>query len=397
MKPPRFGSRSRLSRDAAQLQYLSLGLSESGSRLEDNWWEARLSGLVDQMLEGAAEDDLAAALERLSEHNHAIAHDELISLIEARAETAMLPVGGKKKSADEHREVLLFAAPVLAWSRYEIPALVLPEAVRSGLEKELRSQVVAQNAQVVLADLLYSPDHLPRSFCETWLLTRQLGMAALSGKDYKTDTSTLPETNRFLSDVRYLVGGILLQPGQAPFRWNEPDGERTRILQNWEKNGSALLSSRMVGSSFQLLLPNAYHTACREADRAARPFALSAAIAYLHVVLDMKVEHISATIGPCYDLRLEEYRIGFAARGSEEVFYGVAWPIFSAEEEHSDVLLEIETTLRHLGVTDVVGLEHRFPMEFCDDCGAPLFPSRDGQMVHPAMPEMYGDNAATLH
>jgi hypothetical protein len=26
-------------------------------------------------------------------------------------------------------------------------------------------------------------------------------------------------------------------------------------------------------------------------------------------------------------------------------------------------------------------------MEFCDDCGAPLFPDREGELVHAEMPE----------
>jgi hypothetical protein len=40
MKRTRFGSRDRLSRDAAELQRLATGLSESGGKLEDSYWEA---------------------------------------------------------------------------------------------------------------------------------------------------------------------------------------------------------------------------------------------------------------------------------------------------------------------------------------------------------------------
>ncbi|HEX7649512.1 MAG TPA: DUF2863 family protein, partial [Noviherbaspirillum sp.] len=29
----------------------------------------------------------------------------------------------------------------------------------------------------------------------------------------------------------------------------------------------------------------------------------------------------------------------------------------------------------------------RFPMEFCEDCGAPLYPDSDGELVHAEMPE----------
>ena len=42
MKRTRFGSRDRLSRDAAELQRLATGLSESGGKLEDAYWETQL-------------------------------------------------------------------------------------------------------------------------------------------------------------------------------------------------------------------------------------------------------------------------------------------------------------------------------------------------------------------
>jgi hypothetical protein len=51
MKRTRFGSRDRLSRDAAELQRLATGLSESGGKLEDSFWEGQLAELVDQPAE----------------------------------------------------------------------------------------------------------------------------------------------------------------------------------------------------------------------------------------------------------------------------------------------------------------------------------------------------------
>ena len=42
MKRTRFGSRDRLSREAAELQRLATGLSESGGKLEDSFWESQL-------------------------------------------------------------------------------------------------------------------------------------------------------------------------------------------------------------------------------------------------------------------------------------------------------------------------------------------------------------------
>jgi hypothetical protein len=45
----------------------------------------------------------------------------------------------------------------------------------------------------------------------------------------------------------------------------------------------------------------------------------------------------------------------------------------------------------------VVFLDHHFPMEFCDDCGAPFYPNADAEMVHAEMPEQSGDSSQALH
>jgi uncharacterized protein YuzB (UPF0349 family) len=37
------------------------------------------------------------------------------------------------------------------------------------------------------------------------------------------------------------------------------------------------------------------------------------------------------------------------------------------------------------------------PLEYCDDCGAPLFPNPEGENVHAEMPEDMQDTPARLH
>lgn len=53
--------------------------------------------------------------------------------------------------------------------------------------------------------------------------------------------------------------------------------------------------------------------------------------------------------------------------------------------------------LRETGVKEVLFLDHHFPMEFCDDCGAPLFPNREGELVHAEMPEQPAAGSQILH
>lgn len=391
MKRTRFGARDRLSRDAAELQRLAIGLSESGGRLEDSFWEGRLAELVQGLIQSGAEDDLTTAMDRLFE-SHPRAHDELANMVESMAETQSLEVGGQL------HDLQLFAAPILAWSRYAIPAGPLGASSLDPLKVQLGAHVFAAQTRLALVDYLFSPDQLPRSFCDTWQLTRSLGEQALAGTDLHLDTRGLPETNRFLSDVRYLIGVALVPKGQPLFRWNEPDGSKDEALTAWVKQGSPSLAPLLTGCAYQPLLADAYHSACRHADRSSRPYAVKASVAFLQTTLGLLPEEMRAVIAPCYDQRLEEYRIGLAPRDRDNaVFHGVVWALLGAEDEHSDVAGQIDTTLRECGLKDIVSLDHHLPMEFCDDCGAPFFPTPEGELVHAEMPEQADPMPQTLH
>lgn len=390
MKRTRFGARDRLSRDAAELQRLAAGLSESGGKLEDAYWETQLAEAVDSLLKNGAEDDINTALDRLFEANPR-AHDELADMVESRAEANRLEVQGQLF------DIQLFAAPVLAWSRFSIPASPLPKSTLQALAVQLGAHVFGGDAKLALADFLFSPDQLPRSFCDTWQLTRELGEAALAGGHLAIDTKGMPETNRFLSDVRYLVGAIAVPRGKPLFRWNEADGSKEGALKEWLKQGSPNLEPLLTGCAWQPLLADAYHAACRNADRLSRPYSLKASVAFLQTTLGLMPADIRAVVGPCYDRRMEEYRVGLGPTTGDEIYHGIVWPLLGAEDEATDAAGEIEAVLREAGVKDVLFLDHHFPMEFCDDCGAPLFPNREAELVHAEMPEQPAANSQVLH
>jgi len=390
MKRTRFGSRDRLSRDAAELQRLAIGLSESGGKLEDSFWESQLAELADDLLKGGAEDDINTALDRLFEANPR-AHDELADMVEARAET------GRLTANDQEFDIQLFSAPILAWSRFSIPACALPQATLQALTTHLSAHVFGADVRVALADYLFSPDQLPRSFCDTWQLTQALGQATLAGQNLAVDTAGMAETNRFLSDVRYLVGSIVVPRGKPLFRWNEKDGNKENALKEWIKQGSPNLEPLLTGCAWEPLLPDAYHAGCRNADRLSRPYSLKASVDFLQTTLGLMPADLRAVVGPCYDRRMEEYRVGLGPKDSDETFHGIVWPLLGAEDEATDAAGEIEAMLREAGVKEVLFLDHHFPMEFCDDCGAPLFPNAEAELVHAEMPEEAGANSQALH
>lgn len=391
MKRNRLSSRKRISADATELGRLATGLAESGGKLEDLFWEKELTELIDKLLHDGAEDDLNASLDRLFD-SHAAAHDSLADLIESRAETCVLT------HQEQDYDVLLFNVPLLAWSRFSIPAGTIPKSTLQTLKVQLGAHVFSADAQLSLADYLYSPDQLPRSFVDTWQLMRDLGHAALNKETLKIDLSTLAETNQFLSDTRYLIGAIAVPRGTPLFRWNESKTvTRETALKEWVKQGGPCLEPLLTGCAFETLLADAYHAACRSADMASRPYSLRASVAFLQTTLGKPAESLRAVIGGFYDKRLEEYRIGFGPRDSEAIFHGVVWPLLGAEDETTDVVGEVETLLREAGIKEIVVHGQQFPFEFCDDCGAPLYPNVDGEPVHAELPEQSNTPSQTLH
>lgn len=378
MKRPRIKRRGGIGRLAEQLVWLSSGLAESGCRVEDRFWEERLTTTIDTILGNDDEDTLNAALDRLF-GSESPGYDELADHIESRAESAAGVV-------PEH-DLLLIAAPVLAWSRFSIPATPLSAATLANLRVHLQAHILASDTQLAIVDFLFSPDQLPQGYSATAAFSGLAGRAAIGGQDLHIDTADMPETSQFLSDTRYLLAVVAVRKGEPIFRWQEPDGSREQALAQWRTQGGACLAPLMPGCVLEFVLPEAYFTASRAADKGSRPYSIRASVAFLGAALDAPAPKLVAVIAPFRDDEIEEYRIGFTLHGREDVLHGVVWPLLGAEDEAIDVPAEIETVLRECGVGEVRYLDHRFPLEYCEDCGAPMYPSPEGEIMHAEMPE----------
>jgi hypothetical protein len=319
------------------------------------------------------------------------AYDELADFIEAGVECG-LPNPNEKTP-----DAVVFAAPLLAWSRFSIPAGPIPAPLLETIKTQLGAHVLGAKAGIALADYLFSPDQLPRAYVEARDLADDLGEAALAGKDLKLEAEAMAQTDSFLSDTRYIIGIAIAPRGEALFRWQEDDGSRDEAIRQWQMQGGAAIASMLQGCSIEMLPPNAFHSACRDADRASRAFSLRASVSFLASALNVQPAGLRAVIAPFHEEQLEEYRIGFTVGKASEIVHGVVWALLGAEDEESDVLGEIEGVLKECGVTDMLVLDHRMPMEYCDDCGAPLYADPDGQPVHAELPETAEQPSTHLH
>jgi hypothetical protein len=385
MKRTRLPRRARQTPDSELLTRLATRLSQSSNRIEDAFWEARLATHIDHLLADNGEETLIAVLDHLY-NGGSRAYDELADMIESCAETRRADAGGGL-------DVVVIAAPVLAWSRFQIPSGNIPAAQLDALRVHLQAHVLAADVRLGLSDILYSPDQLPQNYVETAQLAEKLAKAAVHGRNLKVDPAQLQETMSFLSDTRYVLGAVAAPRGAPLFRWQEDDGDPAESFRQWSLQGGDALRPLLPACALEFMPVLAYHASVRDADRASRPWSLRAAVAFLQTVLNQPAGELRAVVAPFYDRQLEEFRIGFTQRGDSDVVHGVVWPLLEHEDDNNDAPSQIEAALREAGISNVMMLDQRFPLEFCDDCGAPLYPNPEGEPVHAELPEEQAETA----
>jgi len=385
MKRSRFSRRTKVNSAAEELIRLANGVAQSASRIEDEFWEQRLTTAIDHLLADADDATLNAALDQLY-NTGGRAYDELADMVESCCQCKRLP-------APTDQDIVMFAVPVLAWSRFSIPSGPLSAALVTNLRVHLQAHVFAGETKIGLGDFLWSPDQLPQSYSATAQLCDRLAKAALHNRELRVEAKDFPETVSFLSDTRYLIGAAAAPRGRAMFRWQEDNVSRPDVLKAWRDQGGEALRAFLPGCAIELLLPEPYHAAARDADRASRPYSLRAAVSFLQTTLNVAAPDLRAIVAPFHDRQLEEFRIGFTLGDSSDVVHGVVWPLLEAEDEAIDAPAQIEAVLREAGLRSIICLDHRFPMEYCDDCGAPLYPNPDGEPSHAELPEEQADAA----
>lgn len=397
MRRPSKNSPPKLSADSQRLIGFSHAIAQAASRLEERGWERGLDALSKKLLKNNHQDTIDTALDFVFKAD-LDAYDSLVEAIEAISESCVIEQDGVQFDA------LLIAAPILAWTRFAIPSGPIAEDTRLTLSTQLSAHLLADGAQLTVAAALFSIDQLPHTHAETYALTRRMAQATLKNTVVQFPAKT-EETVPFLADTRYLLATVVVPAGTPMFRWqmaqNQPNvgADQQQVLAQWQAQATASIARLLPGCGIELLLPEAYYIACREADKQIRPASIRAALHYLTHTLNVAASELRVIIGgfgdDSIDAQLSEYRIGFALGSQPEIVYGIIWPLYG-EEDDADLPLSPEQKkpidiitglLQEEGVTRIKRHGARFPIEFCDDCGAPLFADDDGELVHPEMPE----------
>lgn len=396
MRRTRVSSRTRQSADAETLVKMARRLSESGSRIEEQLWQRRLIELINDRLVRRNDDAVDAALEDLARSSQP-AYDDLADLAESCAESTVIDIDGQP------HDTLLIVLPLLAWSRYRLPTTNLAAAICDSLRAHLSGHLLARDARVALADYLFSIDQLPEAFADVRKQIEQLGDAAAEGITLHVDSKKLREPVAMLADTRYVLIAIAAPQGAPLYHWQEtgvdPDS-KIGALSAFREQVASVLQPVLTGCRFKVLSPNAFHAALRYADRELREFSLEAAVSYLKLAYDFAPNMLTAAYGVFEDPSGNsggEVRIGLSKTASDDdVIEGVVWPLLGDDDEQT--MEDIDKALKALTLNRAVAHAHRFPLEFCDDCGAPMFPNAAGHVVHAEPPEEAEDRPAVpLH
>ncbi len=397
---------SHLSTDVQKLLSLTEALVQSGCQLEDSWWETKLVDHLEKILLNDHDKAIEEALEVLSTQ-HPQAYEVLIEKAETLTESVQLSHEGKRYDA------LLISAPILAWTRYQLPSNELGDARYQALQQAVTDIVAAKHAHVQVMPTLLNVDAMPQTFRSTRALTTHLAHAALTGQtagiEGVSNEALTSDNEGILADIRFIVGVIVVPRGRTLFRWQVTDPRlthrRRKAADAWESASRAILANLFTGCQTQHLCPDAYYTNNREADHQIRPVVMQAAVTWLQMAANLPGKDLRAIITGCGTDSIQEYRIGFNVRGNDDVVYGCVWPLLSREEalaEHLDtpgptVIDEITAVLKEAGISEVRKLPGLMDVEVCEDCGAPFFPGPDGELQHPQLPDETDMEPIVLH
>jgi hypothetical protein len=396
----------KLSAESQRLVSISQAIVQAASRVEERTWERNLDSQLQKLLKTNHQDSIDAALNVLFKGDLAV-YDVLMDGVEAVSESATMTeqVGGE----DVTWQALLVAAPVLAWTRFSIASGTIPNDIVTTLSAHFSAHLLADGARMAMAPTLYSLDQLPRTHAETYGLTHKLAQAAHKGSSVKP-AAPGPDASQFLADTRYLLVAVIAPVGGPLFRWQEPqhhvnfEAVRDAALEQWRAQAGPNIARLLPGCGTELLLPEAYYVACREADKMIRPVSVRAAVHYLTYTLGVEPGDLRAVIAgfgdEVNDSQVDEYRVGFTLRQSADVVYGIVWPLYGQEDEEGTPMEgpahggrpaapmdEIVKHLNEMGIAHVKRIAERYVAEYCDDCGTPLFADPSGELVHAEMPE----------
>ncbi len=372
-----------LSEESKKLLNLAYCASDSTSNLEDRLVQTQIEALCNATLARGEDSDIEAALALLKEEE-GTQYDDLLSLAEGCAEFY----------EDKEGAHLLILLPVLAWSRYKIPFGKMPESLAKKIAVLYKTYFASPKALIAIGNSLIAAEHIPERLTDVRKLLTKLVKpkkeAAVVDISYLLTSDPADD----FSDVRYIAFGITVTDSADLFGALPIDRiEKARRLMDFSLKARSELRQFMTGSMLEVQAPAAFFTAWRQAVASERLFSLKALVSYVCIGKVTPEKLIATTAifsnlsGDAHNEAQPEVRIGISfTYEANRIVAGVVWPCEPTELEIAQGFAKEVLLLE--GIKTVVAHDQLFPLEWCEQCGAPLYANPEGNVTHVEKPNI---------
>ncbi len=373
-----------LTAESRELLNLAYQAADSSSNVEDRLVAEKIEALCNEALSRGMDSDIEAAL-ALLKTEEGTQYDDLLALAEGCAEFFV----------DKEGAHLLVLIPVLAWSRYKIPFGKMPEALTKEIAKLYKASFLNSHARVCVGNCLIAAEHIPERLTDVRALltklTREKKEASLADISYLLTADPADD----FSDVRYIALSVSAQGASYLFdAFNLDRITKAHRLMEFSLKAKNALREFMTGSMIEVQAPAAFFTAWRQAAASERLFSLKALVKYV-CIEKITPEKLIATTAIFSNLSQEntgpepqpEVRIGLSLTfDANRIIAGVVWPCEATELEIAQGFAKEVLTLE--GIKTVVAHDQLFPLEWCEQCGAPLYANPEGNVTHVEKPNI---------
>lgn len=366
-----------LTEESKKLLNLAYRASSSASNVEDRLVDEKIEALCNAALARNEDSDIEAVLNLLKEEE-GTQYDDLLALAEGCAEFY----------EDKSGVHLLVLIPILAWSRYKIRFGKMPQDLGNQIANLYKLYFASSDARISVGNALLAAEHIPERLIDVRRLLTTLVQAKKSSSLADISYLLTADPPDEFSDVRYIALSV-----SAPRRTGLFDAfssnriERARRLMQFSLEARKTLRDFMSGSVIDVQAPSAFFNAWRQAAASERLFSLKALISYV-CVEEIHPKNLIATTAIFSNLsesssenQQPEVRIGISISfAPNKIVAGVVWPCEATELEIAQGFAKEVLVLE--GIKTVVAHDQLFPLEWCEQCGAPLYANPEGNVVH---------------
>lgn len=357
-------------------------LAQCTSQLQAQPHEARIRELCNAVLDQGEDGDIEAALAHFKqEEPGGYGYEKLLAIAEDCSEAIV----------DERGSALMLLIPIMAWSRYRNYYGILDQDVLEDIADCVRRCFASPKARVIMGSHMISADHLPEAFREVRGLVD--GMRRLDHGEVYGIGSLLRETPPpDFADSRYILCTVAADKTEDLLRPNDDTlVSMARAMMNFCLEVHDILEFTMIGSVFEVQPVGGFYQSWRESETTMRAWGLKALVDFA-ASMGFAPDKLVATMGLFVpnareNDKMSELRIGLTPKNEpDHVIAGIAWPLMP--DEMDSFAGTAHDILESKSLHDIVEHEQTFSLEWCEDCGSPLYATPDGLVVHVELPDI---------